>query len=121
MKTVNFVSEPFQGIAPVSMPRALDAFINTLGESLPVSYSRVSEKVDSNEYIVFRSSEVDVHLYVDALNRVHVSMKVTSKGKTFAFAHLHKSLPNLFGKLNAHYSITIPNGALATIPYSRLF
>ena len=103
------------------MPRALDAFINTLGESLPVSYSRVSEKVDSNEYIVFRSSEVDVHLYVDTLNRVHVSMKVTSKGKTFAFAHLHKSLPNLFGKLNAHYSIAIPNGALATIPYSRLF
>ena len=121
MKTVNFVSEPFQGIAPVSMPRVLDSFINTLGESLPVSYSRVSEKVDSNEYIVFRSSEVDVHLYVDALNRVHVSMKVTSKGKTFAFAHLHKSLPNLFGKLNAHYSIAIPNGALATIPYSRLF
>ena len=121
MKTVSFVSEPFQGIAPVSMPRVLDSFINTLGESLPVSYSRVSEKVDSNEYIVFRSSEVDVHLYVDALNRVHVSMKVTSKGKTFAFAHLHKSLPNLFGKLNAHYSIAIPNGALATIPYSRLF
>lgn len=121
MKTVSFVSEPFQGIAPVSMPRVLDSFINTLGESLPVSYSRVSEKVDNNEYIVFRSSEVDVHLYVDALNRVHVSMKVTSKGKTFAFAHLHKSLPNLFGKLNAHYSIAIPNGALATIPYSRLF
>ena len=121
MKTVNFVSEPFQGIAPVSMPRVLDSFINTLGESLPVSYSRIAEKVDNNEYIVFRSSEVDVHLYVDALNRVHVSMKVTSKGKTFAFAHLHKSLPNLFGKLNAHYSIAIPNGALATIPYSRLF
>ena len=99
----------------------MDAFINTLGESLPASYDRVSEKVDSNEYIVFRSSEVDVHLYVDALNRVHVSMKVTSKGKTFAFAHLHKSLPNLFGKLSNHYSIAIPDGALATKPYSRLF
>ena len=121
MKTVNFVSEPFLNVAPVSMPRALDAFINALGESLPASYDRVSEKVDSNEYIVFRSSEVDVHLYVDALNRVHVSMKVTSKGKTFAFAHLHKSLPNLFGKLSNHYSIAIPDGALATKPYSRLF
>lgn len=121
MKTVNFVSEPFLNVAPVSMPRVLDAFINTLAESLPASYERVSEKVDSNEYIVFRSSEVDVHLYVDALNRVHVSMKVTSKGKTFAFAHLHKSLPNLFGKLSNHYSIAIPDGALATKPYSRLF
>lgn len=121
MKTVNFVSEPFLNITPASMPRALDAFINTLGESLPASYSRVSEKVADNEYIVFRSPEVDVNLYVDALNRVHVSMKVTSKGQTFAFAHLHKSLPNLFGKLNIHYSIAIPDGALATKPYSRLF
>jgi hypothetical protein len=48
-------------------------------------------------------------------------MKVTSKGKTFAFAHLHKSLRGLFGKLDAHYSIAIPDGALATKPYSRLF
>jgi len=121
MKTVNFVAEPFLGITPDSMPRALDSFIYALGESLPTSYSRVSEKVSPTEYIVFRSSEVDVHLYVDALNRVHVSMKVTSKGKTFAFAHLHKSLRGLFGKLDAHYSIAIPDGALATKPYSRLF